>query len=215
MSILVINPNSNREVTEKMSLALDRFNLDGGPDITCVTEPAGPFGVETDDHIRQVIPLIEKRIGSDKKHAAYVIACYSDPGLDQCRRLTPKPVFGIQECGILQALSRARSFGVIALSEASIRRHLSYIDHLGFMEQLVAERPAHLTVEQSASGSDTFDILCEVGTQLRDQDGAQSVILGCAGMARHRSLLQEFLGVPVIDPVQAAVTMAMGAILSA
>jgi Asp/Glu/hydantoin racemase len=36
--------------------------------------------------------------------------------------------------------------------------------------------------------------------------------MGCAGMARHRLALEQALGVPVIDPTQAAVTMAIGTV---
>ena len=34
--------------------------------------------------------------------------------------------------------------------------------------------------------------------------------MGCAGMAHHRRPLEEELGIPMIDPTQAAVTMALG-----
>jgi len=37
-------------------------------------------------------------------------------------------------------------------------------------------------------------------------------VMGCAGMARHRKALEDALGIPVIDPTQAAVTMALGAV---
>jgi len=37
-------------------------------------------------------------------------------------------------------------------------------------------------------------------------------VMGCAGMARHRKPLEEALGIPVIDPTQAAVAMALGAV---
>jgi Asp/Glu/hydantoin racemase len=47
---------------------------------------------------------------------------------------------------------------------------------------------------------------------LKDIDGAEAIVMGCAGMARHRRALEEALGVPVIDPTQAAVTMALGAV---
>jgi allantoin racemase len=50
------------------------------------------------------------------------------------------------------------------------------------------------------------------GAQLKEEDGAEAVVMGCAGMARHRAPLEEALGVPVIDPTQAAVTMALGAV---
>ncbi|MBV9054460.1 MAG: Asp/Glu racemase, partial [Hyphomicrobiales bacterium] len=46
----------------------------------------------------------------------------------------------------------------------------------------------------------------------RDEDGADAIIMGCAGMARHRRSLEEALGVPVIDPTQSAVAMAIGAL---
>ena len=51
-----------------------------------------------------------------------------------------------------------------------------------------------------------------VGRELVDQDGAEVVIMGCAGMARHRRPLEQALGVPVIDPTQAAVAMAIGTV---
>jgi Asp/Glu/hydantoin racemase len=54
--------------------------------------------------------------------------------------------------------------------------------------------------------------MIEVGRALKDQDGAGAVVMGCAGMARHRRALEEALGIPVIDPTQAAVTMAIGAV---
>jgi allantoin racemase len=35
-------------------------------------------------------------------------------------------------------------------------------------------------------------------------------VMGCAGMARYRAALEEAVGVPVIEPTQAAVAMAVG-----
>ena len=114
---------------------------------------------------------------------------------------------------MLTALSLGDRFGVIALSRTSIRRHLRYIRQMGVMERLAKERAADLSVADSASGSGTFDRLCEVGRDLRDLDGADSIILGCAGMANHRAALADHLGIPVTDPVQAATSMAIGAVL--
>jgi allantoin racemase len=51
-----------------------------------------------------------------------------------------------------------------------------------------------------------------VGTRLRDHDGADVLVLGCAGMAQYRAGLEAEVGLPVIDPTQAAVTMAIGAV---
>jgi len=132
---------------------------------------------------------------------AFVIACYSDPGLQVCREATAKPVFGIQECGVLAAMAQGDRFGVIALQERSIRRHLRYLRQMGVMERLARERAANLSVEECASGMKTFEQLCAVAEQLRDDDQADTIILGCAGMASHRSDLESRTGIPVIDPV--------------
>ena len=121
-------------------------------------------------------------------------------------------MFGIAECGVLAALARADRFGVIAIQQKSIRRHLRYLRQMGLTERLAGERPIEMSVAESASGEKTLDRMIEVGTELRDRDGAETIVMGCAGMARHRKPLEAALGVPVIDPTQAAVTMALGAV---
>ena len=57
---------------------------------------------------------------------------------------------------------------------------------------------------------DTFERMADIGRQLRDKDSADTIIMGCAGMARHRIPLEEVLGLPVIDPTQAAASIAIG-----
>jgi Asp/Glu/hydantoin racemase len=52
--------------------------------------------------------------------------------------------------------------------------------------------------------------MVEVGKKLRGEHGADVVIMGCAGMARYRKPLQDAIGIPVVEPTQAAVTMAIG-----
>ena len=48
------------------------------------------------------------------------------------------------------------------------------------------------------------------GRQLREQDRADVIVMGCAGMARYRDRLEQAVGVPVVEPTQAAVAMAIG-----
>ena len=74
------------------------------------------------------------------------------------------------------------------------------------------ERALELTVAEVESGTSTFQKMKKVGKELRDIDGAGSIIMGCAGMAKHRVGLEKSLGVPVIDPTQAAVGMAIAAV---
>jgi allantoin racemase len=210
--ILVINPNSNEAVTAGIQAALWPLAFADGPEIVCTTLAEGPYGVETQADVESVAMPLRRLVEGDNGADAFVIACYSDPGLHVCREGTDRPVFGIAESGVLTALARAEKFGVIAIKQRSIRRHVRYLRQMGLIERLAGERPLEMSVAETASGEGTLDRLISVGRELRDQDGAEAIVMGCAGMARHRRPLEEALGVPVIDPTQAAVAMAIGAV---
>lgn len=209
--ILVINPNCTEAVTRGIDEAVEPLRMAGGPAIDCVTLEEGPPGVETQQHVDGVVgPLLNLVLSKEKHYAAFVIACYSDPGLHSVREATRKPVLGISECGILTALTLGQKFGVIAILKQSIARHLRYLGALGVRERLAAELPVGLRVIELADETRTFRRMAEVGKALRDQHAADVVIMGCAGMARYRKPLQEELGIPVVEPTQAAVAMAIG-----
>jgi allantoin racemase len=210
--IRVINPNSNRVVTRALEDALRPLAFAEGPEIVCETLDEGPYGIESQADTDSVVMPLRRLVEGDNRSAAFVIACYSDPGLHACREATDRPVFGIAECGVLAALSRADTFGVIAISQRSIRRHARYLRQMQLMDRMVGERPIDMSVAETASGEATLARMIEVGRALKNEDGAQAVVMGCAGMARHRVPLEQALGIPVIDPTQAAVTMALGAV---
>ena len=210
--ILVVNPNSNTVVTAGLAEALQPIAFVDGPEIECITLEEGPYGIETQEHVESVaLPLRRLVVGSNDVDA-FVIACYSDPGIHVCREATTRPVFGINESGVLTALARGDRFGVIAIGQRSIRRHVRYLRLLGLDARFAGERPLNMSVAETASGEHTLDRMIDVGRELRDKDGADAIVMGCAGMARHRKPLEVALGVPVIDPTQAAVTMAIGAV---
>jgi len=210
--ILVINPNSNPAVTAGLDAALATFRLADGPSIRCTTLAEGPFGIESQKDVEQVTLPLRRLVEQDNAADAFVIACFSDPGLQVCREATRRPVFGISECGLLTALGRGDRFGVIAIQAASIARHQRYMREMGLTERFAGERPLGMSVAESACGEGTFARMEVIGRDLVEKDGANVVVLGCAGMARHRRPLERSLGVPVIDPTQAAVTMAIGAV---
>jgi len=210
--IMVINPNSNRVVTAGIAEALKPLMFADGPEIVCETLAEGPFGVESQADADGVVMPLRRLVEGDKQSSAFVIACYSDPGLHVCREATTRPVLGIAECGVLTALTRAETFGVLAIAERSIRRHLRYLRQMGLMDRLAAERPLDMSVAETASGEGTLAKMITVVRALKNEDGAGAIVMGCAGMARHRKPLEDALGIPVIDPTQAAVTMALGTV---
>src|SRR5690606_2240649 len=211
--IVVINPNSTAAVTAAIDRALQPWRMAGGPALECVTLDEGPPGIETQAHVEQVVQPICTLVRERADAAAFVIACFSDPGLPAAREGTRVPVFGIAECGLLAALTRGERFAILAILPSSLPRHLRYVRQLGLHARFAGERPLGLGVLELADEAHTFERMAAVGTRLRDEHGADVLVLGCAGMAQYRSRLAAALGVPVIDPTQAAVTMALGAVL--
>ena len=83
---------------------------------------------------------------------------------------------------------------------------------MGLAQRFAGDLPLGLGVVELSDAERTFARMLEVGTRLRDQHGADVLVLGCAGMAHYRLRLAQELQLPVIDPTQAAVTMAIGAV---
>jgi allantoin racemase len=209
--IVVINPNSTEAVTAAIDAAMAPLRLEGGPGIVCQTLHDGPPGIESQHDSDSVIePLCRTIAAQGNGASAFVIACFSDPGLYSAREATAKPVLGIAECGILTALTLGHRFGVISILAKSVPRHLRYIGAMGVGDRLAADLPIGLGVVELSDIRVTMERMKDVGTRLRDTHGADVLVMGCAGMARYRDELEAAVGLPVVEPTQAAATMAIG-----
>lgn len=210
--IVVVNPNSTEAVTGGIDEALEPLRMQGGPVIECVTLKEGPPGIESQADADSVIqPLCQYMRIREREADAFVIACYSDPGLHATREAVSQPVLGIAECGMLTALTRGEQFGVISILESSIPRHRRYVRTLGLDSRFAADLAIGLGIEGLADDDEVMQRMTRVGLRLRDGHGADVIIMGCAGMARFRSRLEDSLEISVVDPTQAAVVMAIGA----
>ena len=83
---------------------------------------------------------------------------------------------------------------------------------MGLEGRFAGGRSVGLGVTELADETATLGRMIAVGRALKDEDGADAVIMGCAGMARYRNRLEDELAIPVVDPTQAAVGMAISAV---
>lgn len=210
-AIYVINPNSTERVTRELDAALAPLRMAGGPAIECVTMAKGPPGIQSQRDADGLVPdLLALAASLEDAARAFVVACFSDPGLHALREQSRRPVLGIAECGILTALTLGHRYGVIAMMRSSIARQLRYIGAMGAGERFVGNLPVELGIAEMANERVTLDRLIAVGRELRDARQADVLVMGCAGMARFREPLERALAVPVVEPAQAAVAMAIG-----
>ena len=208
--ILVINPNSSAAVTQGIRDALAHWP---GARFDVTDLPAAPATIASEADVARAGVMLAERVAAEPADA-YVIACFSDPGLDMARSLTIAPVIGIMEAGILTAMARADRFGIVALSPGSVARHLRRMRGMGVLDRLAGDLPLGSVSAEDAGRSDAvYADTLKLGRQLVTQ-GAGAIVPGCAGFAPRRAQLEHDLGVPVIDPVQAACAIALGALLA-
>jgi len=208
--VLVVNPNSSEPVTRAIDRAVQASAAAKWCRFECVSSPDGPEGILTQDDYevaaRQVPANIREQVDAAD---AFVVACFSDPGLFAARDFTNKPVVGLGEAGMRAALAAGAKVGVIAVSDAGIPRHTRYWKSLGVAERVAGERAINLRVDQSG---DPELALVEAGRGLRDTEGADVLLLGCAGMAGLVAPLQAQLNMTVIEPCSAAAEAAASAL---
>jgi allantoin racemase len=83
---------------------------------------------------------------------------------------------------------------------------------MGLEDRLAGEIPLNLPMDTLLDPDAARAALMSVGRELKER-GAESLILGCTGMAHHRAIVRERLGIPVIEPSQAAAAVAIGAVI--
>lgn len=211
MTIFIVNPNSSQTVTDGIDRTVQPMRAASPVPIECRTLAEGPKGIETQAHVDGVVtPLLAHCADLEDRASAFVVACFSDPGLAALREQSKRPVLGIAESAVLTAMTLGQRFGIISILSRSVPRHMRYLGAMGVMDRLAGDLPLELGVAELADKDRTFARLKAVGAALRDDKGADVLILGCAGMTAFRADLEAELRRPVVEPCQAAAAMAIG-----
>ena len=210
--VTLVNPNSSDRISREIAAGVRALAGDLGVQLEVVTSRGGPPAVESDEDVTAAVgPMIEAAMKNPSD--AYVVACFSDPGIDEMRAIVDAPVFGIAESAVLAAMSRGRKVGIISALDIAIPRHYRYWDRIGVSERIVADIASGRGVLDLES-EDAYQDVLGTGRKLAEA-GADSVVLGCTGMTHLRTRLQSDLGLPVVEPCQAAVTFAAAALRDA
>ena len=134
------------------------------------------------------------------------------PGIEAVRTATTRPVLGIFRSAVAAAVARAERFGVIAMVEASKARHRAALRAMGLENRLAGEVALNVSMDTLLDPPAARAALIAAGRELAAM-GAETIILGCTGMAHHRAALRDAVGLPVIEPAQAAAGLAVALVL--
>lgn len=211
MIIKIINPNTTEEMTAAIGRCAEKY-ADPGTEIIC--ESAG-FGVDSiecfvDEYL--AVPAVLKAITEGDKSQnvdAYIIACFDDPGLMAARELTDKPVVGIAEAAITTAKFLAPNFSVVSVLDRSRIMAEELIIRNGAERICRSIRSTGLSVlDFERNPEKGLNALETQAKRAVEEDGAECILLGCAGFVDFAEELRNRLGVPVLDGVMPAVKYA-------
>ena len=208
MKILVINPNTTASMTKKIAAAARAVaRLD--TEIVATNSQNGPTSIQGFLDVAKCVPGLLEEVSKHTDVDAIVIACFDDTGLDAVRTLVSVPVLGIGEVAYHAASMIATKFSVITTLSRSVPGLESNLMRYGLAQKCVRVRATDIPVLKLEEGDPTtlFKIPSEIREAI-DQDHAEAIVLGCAGMADLMAQLSEEFGLPVIDGVAAGVTFA-------
>jgi allantoin racemase len=210
MRILVVNPNTTAAMTDKIGQAA-RAVAASGTEIIAVNPADGPVSIEGYYDEAFSVPglLAEIAKGEALGIAAHIIACFDDTGLEAARSLAAAPVIGIGEAAFHLATLLGHRFSVVTTlsrSIAAIETNLTKYGLTGRCARVRACEVPVLSLDDPASNASAL-ISAEI-ERAKQEDRAEAIVLGCAGMADLAARLTEKHGLPVIDGVASAVKLA-------
>ena len=206
--ICIINPNTTRAMTQKIDLTAKKF-ASSDTEIVSVEPNVGPESIEGFYDEAFCIPGLVEEIEKHSDADSYIIACFDDTGLDVIRSITEKPVIGIGEAAYHIATMVAGNFTVITTLSRSIRPLSHNLKKYGLFENCVKVTAIEVPVlDLENISKDNLDKLNKGIQDTIENDNAESIILGCAGMADLAKSLETKHQLPVIEGVSSAIVLA-------
>lgn len=211
MKIKLINPNTTQSMTQSIQDAARRA---ARPDtqVYSVSPQWGPESIEcyVDEYLA-VPGVLKEVIQGDREEGAdaFIIACFGDPGLQAAREATRKPVLGICESAIATAKFLAPYFSIVSVLDRARKVTEDAVSAYGAEKFCRSIRSTGLSVLDFGRDPERgLEALALEGEKAVREDGAECILLGCAGFVDFARQLEQRLGVPVLEGVSPAVKLA-------
>lgn len=203
--IWVINPNTTRDMTDKIEECA-RSVVGSKVAVTGITSQIGPESIESHYDEALSVPGVLQAVRRGEREGAdgYVIACFGDPGLHAARELAAGPVIGIAEAAMQAASHLSRGFSVVTTLARTVGQAEDLTERYGMQRFCRGVHACDIPVLDLDRDPNARKIITEACRDAIEADQSDAVVLGCAGMADMCSDISNELGVPVVDGVAAA-----------
>ncbi len=201
MKIAVINPNSSPEMTADIRAAAEAYAAGRFEAIVLSVDSAPPFIDTLEDQALAQPGMAELVRRYADEADAFVVACACDPNLFLMREIADKPVVGIGQAAMYYASQLGDSFSILQHGTYSVPNKKNLVRTYQMDRWLASVRASRTRME-------TFEEYLAEGRRALAEDGAEVLILGCAGLCGMAEKLSEALGCPVLDGVACGLAMA-------
>lgn len=213
MRVLIINPNTSEDFTEKVRVSAEAY-ANPATQVTAMTAASGPRSIEgIYDELLSAQGTLEVFLQNMDDFDGFVFACYSDhPVIYAAREITEVPVLGIAEASMHMACMLGHRFSVVTTNDEWEPLLWDAVRHYGLESRCASIRTTGLPVLALEGKSDQeVQGFIEAGARKAvEEDGAEVICLGCAGMTGLDKHLEAAVGVPVLDGVVCALKMIEG-----
>lgn len=213
MKIKVVIPNSgmDRETLTAREHMLSRaVSAQAELSVDCI--PSGPASIEsnTDEVMAGPLLIQAARRAEAEGFDAFVVYCFSDLAVPAIRENVSIPVVGPGEVALAAADIISNRFSVITTVEGNISRtYRRLIQNPTAQRKMRSVRALNIPVAALREDPDaTRAYLERVCRQCVEEDGADTVVLGCLGLAQYGEAVEQACGAKVIDPAFCALAWA-------
>ena len=210
MRIFVINPNTSESMTDHIRAELEKIKR-SDTELTVVNPEHGPVSIESayDEALAGPPTLELVRQANEEGYDAVVLACFSDPALDAAKEVSHIPVVGIEEATIHVAAMLGHKFSIMTGSRTRVPTREFHVRLRGVENSYASSRVMGMPVlEMDADPEKAKARILELSRRAVDEDGAEVIVLGCAGLSGYAEDVEKELGVVVLDPTSVALKMA-------
>jgi allantoin racemase len=165
----------------------------------------GPASIESRFEEYVSIPATAERVLEAAANGidAVIIGCFGDPGVDAYRELTRMLVVGPAQVSFCAAASLGHRFSIITPTSSLVSSTRNLVEHYGLSGRLASVCSLNTAVLDLGKdrGATVEKVVC-VGRAALEQDGADTLVLGCMslGFLDIAEEVSQILGVPIVNP---------------
>ncbi len=207
--ILIINPNTTASITDRVLTAAGTM----APTVEFVGV-TGRFGARyIANRATYAIAghaALDAWAGAPGPFDAVILACFGDPALEALQELSATPVVGMADASVSLAVERPGRFSIVTGGDAWRPMLHEFVVLRALSGRLASIRTVAPTGGAIARAPDeALSLLREACAKCFEDDGAEAVILGGAGLIDLAPKLRPFFNGLIIDSLEAAVAAAL------